>query len=177
MQSSRKLLTIRSNMRSLFCFLLLALSATAVAQELDSPSLGLFIGSGIQHNGGNSAALHAGASIDQTLPNGWIGWMFEGGYAGPFNNLKGGSALFSFDYMPSWALQKKSSKFPLFCPFAAAGYTQLFGTGPAVNFGAGMDFRFSGKFALRLEARDYMGFTPHEHIAALRIGFRRYLWD
>jgi hypothetical protein len=62
-------------------------------------------------------------------------------------------------------------------PFAAAGYTQLFGTGHAVNFGAGMDFRLSGKFALRLEARDYMGFTPHEHSAAFRVGFRRYFWD
>jgi hypothetical protein len=102
--------------------------------------------------------------------------MFEGGYAGPFNNLKGGAALFSFDYMPSW-VARKSSKFPLLCPFAAAGYTQLFGTGHAVNFGVGMDFRLSGKFALRLEARDYMGFTPREHIAAFRIGFRRYFWD
>src|SRR6185437_11737346 len=131
-------------MRPLFCFLMLAFATTAVAQELDSPSLGVFVGSGVQHNSEYAAALHAGASVEQTLPNHWIGYMFEGGYAGPFNNLKGGAALFSVDYVPSWVL-RKTSKFPLFCPFAAVGYTQLFGTGHAVNFGPGLDIRLGGK--------------------------------
>ena len=102
--------------------------------------------------------------------------MFEGGYVGPFNNLRGGAALFSIDYMPSWLIRTNANS-PMFCPFAALGYTQLFGTGHAANFGAGLDVRLSGKFAVRLEGRDYMGFTPHEHIGAFRIGFRRYFWD
>jgi len=161
------------------CLFFTALSLAAVAQETDSPSIGVFAGAGIQSNGGNTAALHVGGSIDQTFPNGWVGYMLEGGFVGPFDNLHGGAGLLSFDYMPSWLIGKphRPSKFPLLCPFATVGYTQLFGTGNAVNYGAGIDWRLNGKFALRLEGRDYMGFMPHEHIAAFRIGFRRYFWD
>jgi hypothetical protein len=56
-------------------------------------------------------------------------------------------------------------------PFASAGYSLLFGTGNAVNFGGGIDYRLSQHRAIRVEVRDYYSFsTPARHNLALRIG-------
>lgn len=99
--------------------------------------------------------------------------MFEGGYVGPFANLHGGSALLAFNYVPSWQIQSAPKLFP----FATAGYAQLFGTGHAINFGAGLDWRLRPTFSIRVEARDYLAFAPHQHNIAVRVGFRRYFWD
>ncbi len=65
-----------------------------------------------------------------------------------------------------------------FLPFATAGYTRLFGTGNAVNFGGGFDYRLSQTRAIRVEVRDYYSFsTPAQHNIGLRIGFVFYIWD
>jgi hypothetical protein len=63
-------------------------------------------------------------------------------------------------------------------PFASAGYTRLFGTANAVNFGGGIDYRLSQTYAIRAEVRDYyLLSTPTEHNAGLRIGFVIYMPD
>jgi len=137
------------------------------------PSIGAFAGAGLQHDVVSHSSLQAGASFDQTGANHWMGYMFEGGYAGSLSDLHGGAALFSVNYLPSWRI----SGAPKLFPFATAGYTQLFGTGPALNFGAGVDFRVSTKLGLRFEGRDYLGLSPYQHNFAIRIGLRRYFWD
>ncbi len=51
------------------------------------------------------------------------------------------------------------------------GYTRLFGTGNAINFGGGMDFRLNAERSVRLEVRDYYNVTgPRGHSVAVRIG-------
>jgi hypothetical protein len=157
--------------RFLIVFSLLLSCTAAIGQEADSPSIGAFAGAGFQHDGSNTSAIQIGGSIDLSAPNRWIGWSFEGGYAGSFANLHGGSALFSVNYLPSWHVQVV----PKLYPFATVGYTQLFGTGSAINFGAGVDFRLNQKFGIRLEGRDYFSFSPQQHNFAIRIGFRRRL--
>ncbi len=81
--------------------------------------------------------------------------------------------MFSVDYLPSWDLGQRAR----FFPFAAVGYTQMFGTGHAVNFGGGMDIRLNAKSGVRVEVRDYYGFIPREHNEAIRIGWRWYMED
>ncbi|HVB07887.1 MAG TPA: hypothetical protein VNF00_02975 [Candidatus Acidoferrales bacterium] len=103
----------------------------------------------------------------------------EGGYMVPWANLKAGSGFFSIDYMPSWHFGHATPDATWkFLPYASAGYTQLFGTGNAVNFGAGADYRFCQTQAIRVDIRDYYSFaSPRQHNVALRIGWVIYLWD
>jgi Na+/proline symporter len=157
----------------LIALALLPVFGTAYAQEADSPSFGVFVGVGAQRDTSTHPALQAGGSADQPYPNHWIGWMFEGGYLGPVTNPHSGSGLFSVNYIASWNAKRASKLFP----FVTGGYTYLFGTGNAANFGPGMDLRLSPRFGLRLEGRDYLSFAPHQHNFAIRVGLRRYVWD
>jgi hypothetical protein len=105
----------------------------------------------------------------------------EGGYLAPWARLRAGSALLSFDYMPSWHFARAGTTEPendwKFLPYASAGYTRLFGTGNAVNFGVGADYRFRKTQAIRVDIRDYYSFaSPRQHNVALRIGWVIYLW-
>jgi hypothetical protein len=165
---------IKGDMKFLGILIVLAILAPcSFGQDVDAPSLGIFAGGGAQRITMTRVALQAGASVDQIFPNHWIGYMFEGGYVGPFANLRAGSGLFAFNYVSSWQKQRTPKLFP----FVTAGYAQLFGTGNAVDFGAGLDFRPRSSFGIRVEARDYLAFAPHQHNIAIRIGFRRYVWD
>jgi hypothetical protein len=157
---------------ALFSCLLLS-CAVASCQDGDSPSIGAFAGAGLQLNGTRTGSFQVGGSFDQSAPNHWIGYIFECGYEGSFTNLHSGSALFSVNYFPSWHLRSLPSLYP----FATVGYTQLFGTGNAVNFGAGVDVRLSTKLSVRLEGRNYFGLVPQQNNFAVRIGLRRYFWD
>src|SRR5690348_2706557 len=166
-----------SNSKMKFLAMLIALivilAPLCFGQDIDAPSVGVFAGTGFEQTSTTRAALQAGASVEQVFPNHWIGYMFEGGYAGPFGDLHGGSALFAFNYVTSW--QSKSA--PKLFPFGTVGYSYLFGTGNAVDFGAGLDFRPRPSFGIRFEARHYLAFAPHQHNFAVRIGVRRYFWD
>lgn len=156
--------------------LILLLGPFACSQAVDAPSFGVFAGAGVEKDPDNHAAIQAGGSMEQSAPNQWIGWMFEGGYLGPVANLHGGSALFAFNYVSSWETRRAPKLFP----FATAGYAQLFGTGNAADFGAGLDLRLRATFGVRLEARDYFAFPHHQHNQhniGFRIGFRRYFED
>lgn len=151
----------------------LSLVPAALAQDDDSPSIGIFAGAGLDSSTVNRGALQVGASVDQYFPNHWIGYIFEGGFISPFADLHAGSAIFSINYLTSWKSRRAAKWFP----FATVGYSQLFGTGNAINFGGGLDLRLTPKIALRFEGRDYFSFSPHQHNAAIRIGLRRYFYD
>lgn len=161
------------------------------AQDAASPKFTAFAGAGMNATQQNSRGeVQTGASFDEAPPGSWGGFLFEGGYVGPWANLHEGSAFASADYMASWSLSQKAkgrtaSGQPYWSdrgwkvlPFARAGYTRLFGTGNAVNFGGGFDYRFSHTHAIRVEAVDYYSFSTHpQHNVALRIGFVIYLRD
>ena len=54
------------------------------------------------------------------------------------------------------------------------GYTRMFGTGNAVNFGAGLDAILSKYYGIRFEARDYFKLSGNkEHNVVFRIAFFR----
>lgn len=164
---------------ALICYVVVTLSVFYVApcqtysQEPDSPSFGLFAGVGAQTNGTSKSAFQLGGSYDQYVPNHWFGYMFEGGYAAPFTDLHNGSALVSINYMAAWSATHSRNYYP----FATVGYSHLFGTGNAVNFGPGLDIRLTPTLAIRVEARDYLTISPRQHTFAIRIGFRRLVYD
>jgi hypothetical protein len=57
-------------------------------------------------------------------------------------------------------------------PFVSAGYTRLWDTGNAVNFGGGFVRSLPGRRAWQLEARDYLAFTaPQQQNIKLRVGY------
>jgi len=174
-----------------FVSLFLAAAAGLQAQDAASPKFTLFAGPGIVAAQGRSRGeIQAGASLDEAPPNAWGGFSLEGGYLGPWSRPRTGSAFLSVDYMAAWSFGPKGSGrtangTPYWAdrgwkllPFASAGYTRLFGTGNAVNFGGGIDYRLSDTHAIRVEVRDYYSFsTPPQHNIARRIGFVIYLAD
>lgn len=176
---------------SFVALLFLAAASGLQAQDAASPKFTLFAGPGIVAAQGHSRGeIQAGASIDEAPPNAWAGFSLEGGYLGPWTSPHTGSAFLSADYMAAWSFGQKGSGRTAngkpywadrgwkFLPFASAGYTRLFGTGNAVNFGGGVDYRLSNTHAIRIEVRDYYAAsTPMQHNLALRIGFVTYLAD
>jgi len=178
--------------RVVFSLLIVAAGAIgAQAQDAASPKFTLFAGPGIVAVRGSSRGeIQAGASFDEAPPNAWGGVSFEGGYLGPWTKPHTGSAFLSANYMAAWSFGQNgkgrtANGMPYWAdrgwkllPFATAGYTRLFGTGNAVNFGGGIDYRFSQTHAIRVELRDYYSFsTPIQHNIALRIGFVTYIQD
>jgi putative flippase GtrA len=100
--------------------------------------------------------------------------QFELGLVGP---LRGGhpvDGLVSVDAMLANKLAHRHAY-----PFATVGYTRMFATGNAVNFGFGVDFgKDEFKRIIRLEVRDYYLFTgPQQHVVGLRIGFGKFIAD
>jgi putative flippase GtrA len=131
--------------------------------------------------GGNStgATFTAGVTIGQyfarTLGNGITASpQFELGIIGP---LPGGyplDGLAEFDLMFANKLPRRSVY-----PFLTGGYTRMFATGNAVNFGLGVDFgKDEYNRITRIELRDYYLFTgPQQHVVGLRIGFGKFIAD
>jgi hypothetical protein len=163
----------------------------AQAQDAASPKFTVFAGPGIVATHGSSRGeIQAGASFEEAPPNAWFGFSFEGGYLGPWSKPHIGSAFLSADYMAAWSFGPKGNRrtangTPFWSdlggrllPFASAGYTRLFGTGNAINFGGGIDYRLSQTRAIRAEVRDYYSFSsPAQHNVGLRIGLVIYLPD
>jgi hypothetical protein len=145
------------------------------AQDIDSPKLVAYAGGGAAATRARSLAeMQAGLGFEGSAPNKWIGFGFEGGYVGPFSNLKTGSGLLSLNYIPSWKVDQKER----YLPFATVGYTRLFELGHAVNFGGGLDLRLNYSHAIRFEARDYYApDRPAQHNVGLRIGWVTYIAD
>jgi sugar lactone lactonase YvrE len=149
----------------------------------DFPPLGftVFGGAGIANQSGNAThgGIHWGADFEVGNLHGLcidcegersgipIGFLFESGYAGPTNNLGNGSALISTNYLAEWLATEHK---PL-TAFTTVGYTRIFGTGNALNFGGGINFYNKGtSHAVRLEVRDYFRIATREHSVAFRVG-------
>lgn len=169
----------------------LIVAAAAQAQDAASPRFTPYVGAGVfaaqDHAKGE---LQAGASFELAPPDAGAGFSFEGGYVGPWSDFKTGSALVSVDYMTYWAVGaggsgKTPSGHPYWhdrgwkiFPFASAGYTRLFGTGNAANFGGGFDYRLNKHHAIRFELRDYYApAAPSQHNIGFRIGWVSYVPD
>jgi hypothetical protein len=137
----------------------------------------VFGGAGVTNpSNATHGSIHLGADFEMNrvvdfkknrgIPAGFI---FEFGYAGPVNDLGNGSALISTNYLAECTA---SRHIPL-TVFATAGYTRLFGTGNALNFGGGINlYSKNGVSALRFEVRDYYRKAgSREHSVAFRIGY------
>jgi hypothetical protein len=159
-----------------FGFVLLATGVSPCwGQDAASPKLALFAGAGADFSSGHSrGATQFGASFEEAPPNAYFGMLFEVGYVGPWSSFKSGSAIFSANYVSSWSTDKKER----FLPFATVGYSRLFGTGNAINFGGGLDYRLSHHHAIRFEVRDYDSLTgPRGHDLGIRVGWVIYIPD
>ena len=100
--------------------------------------------------------------------------QFELGVVGP---LPGGhpiDGLGSFNLMFANKVPHRS-----LYPFLTGGYTRIFDTGNAANFGLGIDFgKHEDKRLMRIEIRDYYLFSgPRQHVLSLRIGFGKLIAD
>jgi hypothetical protein len=137
-----------------------------------------FGGAGAVTGSQNRGIAQLGASLSCTPPDILFGIELEGGYVGGFANNSGKAAIFSVNYKPSWTLNS-CTQGACAIAFATAGYTQLFGTGNALNYGVGMEYFFATQpRAIRLEVRDYQTFgIPNQHNVALRAGFLWVLGD
>jgi hypothetical protein len=188
LEKCRSLRAVRLVVSLLFA---IAGAVGAQAQDVASPKFTLFAGPGIfAANGSSRGEIQAGASLDEAPPNSWGGFSFEGGYLGPWSKPHTGSAFLSVDYMSAWQFGQSGSgqmangtrywsdRGWKILPFTSTGYTRLFGTGNAVNFGGGIDYRVTQAYAIRAEIRDYYSFsTPTQQNLALRIGLVIYIPD
>jgi putative flippase GtrA len=140
----------------------------------------IFVGPAVSAGGLNTRpSFLGGVTIGQyfarTLGNGVTASpQFELGVIGP---LPGGYPLdgfVGFDLMFANKLPHRGV-YPSF----TAGYTRLFVTGNALNFGMGVDFGKSEfERLMRIEIRDYFLFTgPQQHVIALRIGIGKLIAD
>jgi hypothetical protein len=144
-------------------------------QFVNSPQFVLFGGAGANPSQGHSrGAMQLGASIGLAPTNSWAGFLFEGGYIGPWANLRTGSALFSANYLARVTIGPNEK----FIPFATTGYSRLFDTGNAINFGGGVEYKLGVTDAIRVEVRDYYAFSvPRKQNVALCVGWVIYLTD
>lgn len=164
--------------------LLIIVFATAcAAQSVDFPQFALFGGAGITNaSDAVHGSFHFGADLDQghtwspSRPLFPVGYLFEGGYIGPTNSFAAGSAILSLNYLGKFKFSDKPDS--KLTAFFTGGYTRMFGTGNAINFGGGLDYRISERTGVRLEVRDYRrAGGPTEHNMAIRIALLKTLAD
>lgn len=173
--------------RSLFIVAFAFGNHVCVGQYNDSPKFVVFGGAGLTNQyPPTRTTVHFGADLEEVaaVPFGQVpfGLLVEGGYAGPAKSFSG-SALFSANYMGAFFLKRPQASPRLGSPlqstwFFTGGYTRLFGTGNAVNFGGGIDLVLKGTQTVRFEVRDYMlPSTPSLHDVGLRVGYILYIPD
>jgi hypothetical protein len=82
--------------------------------------------------------------------------------------LGNGSALLSFNIITEFIVLHPNR----LTTFATGGYSRLFGTGNALNFGGGINFYIKDRMrALRFEVLDYWHISgAKEHNVVLRMG-------
>ncbi len=79
--------------------------------------------------------------------------------------------LFSVNLQPTW-----TNKAHTVAPYMTGGYSRLFRSGNAINYGAGLNLiapSLAAKgYFFRVEARDYYTFTDQrQHLVSLRVAF------
>jgi hypothetical protein len=145
------------------------------AQDEAFPRFSVFAGSGITDSSGPvHGSFQFGADLDQGVP--WrpsrpifpVGYLIEGGYVGPVNSFAAGSAIFSLNYLGRFRFS--DNRDARVTAFITGGYTRMFGTGNAVNFGGGFDFNVGETTGIRLEIRDYRQSGTAQHNFAVRLG-------
>jgi hypothetical protein len=150
-------------------------SKPPIREDTGGVTATLFGGGGVLNSETQTGgALQFGAAFGVSPPNTFFGFDLETGYVAAVAKGSQRSAVFSANYRPSWVLSRLRCTFASPCPvvFATAGYSRLFETGNALDFGGGMDYYFAKNArALRIEARDYMTWqAPKQRNVALRIG-------
>jgi hypothetical protein len=138
--------------------------------------LSTFGGVGVVHQSPtNHGAIQFGIDIrllnhfGNRIPN---GFLFETGYAGPIKHFDSGAALVSTNYVGSIRIKKADWPYTGFHLFFTGGYTRLFKTGNAINYGAGVDYIIEQGSGIRIEARDYWKLSNRmEHNTALRVSY------
>ncbi|HET9180597.1 MAG TPA: hypothetical protein VFP59_00570 [Candidatus Angelobacter sp.] len=178
---------LASQIRKFIGCALLALAASPAACQIQDPRLpnvALFGGMGIT-NANPSNAVHSsmqfGADLDQSAawsrshPMFPVGYLFEGGYISPANSFSAGSAILSLNYLGRFNFSDRPD--PGVMTFLTGGYTRLFGTGNAINFGGGLEFKITDLTRIRVELRDYRHSGPAEHNFAIRIALVKTLPD
>jgi putative flippase GtrA len=100
--------------------------------------------------------------------------QFELGVVGPIPGGHPVDGFFSVDAMFANKLLRRR-----IYPFLTGGYTRVFATGNAVNFGLGVDLgKDEYKRLVRVELRDYYLFTgPTQHIVGIRVAFGKFISD
>jgi hypothetical protein len=138
----------------------------------------IFGGPGITNQPGDAGkSLHLGAGFSFMDPvalgskyrfnNIPLGLILELNYAGPLKDLRSGSAVVSTNYAVGFLTETP------FVPFFTVGYSRIFGTGNALNFGGGIDYAFKDSaHVFRFEVRDYKRFSgARENDVAFRVGY------
>jgi hypothetical protein len=140
----------------------------------------IFVGPSLSA-GGNSekVTFTGGVTIGQyfarTLGKGiFPSPQFELGMVGP---LPGGHPIDGFASVDAMFANKIPHRH--LYPSLTVGYSRMFVTGNAVNFGLGFDFgKHEDKRLVRVELRDYYLFSgPRQHVFGLRIGFGKFIPD
>lgn len=163
--------------------LLVVFAGSCAAQTADFPQFALFGGAGITNaSGAVHGSLHFGADFDQGHP--WspnrplfpVGYLFEGGYIGPVNSFSAGSAILSVNYLGKFKFSDKPDS--TLTAFFTGGYTRMFGTGNAINFGGALEYQMTDRTGLRFEVRDYRrAGGPAEHNMAIRVALLKTFGD
>jgi len=127
---------------------------------------------------GNFPAFTGGVTIGQyfarTFGHGVAASpQFELGIIGPLPGGHPMDGFASFDLMFANKLPRRN-----LYPFLTGGFTRMFVTGNAVDFGLGIDLGKDDEHLVRIEVRDYYLFTgPQQHVLSLRIGFGKFIAD
>ncbi len=157
---------------------LLPVSRTIPAGDLvldhDFYFASLFAGAGVDsEDSTRSGSAHIGGAVgSSTLAKrpGGFGFLqlVEVGAMGPFPARNAPAAFVSYDLGTTVLLSDRTRT----VPFAAAGYSYVFGQASGFNFGVGVDRYYAGQRAIRLEIRDYLLFTAQpQHNVALRVAW------
>lgn len=96
----------------------------------------------------------------------------EIGVMGPQAHHSNVTGYLSEDLVLPISPSAKLSNFMNGAPLIIAGYTRMFETGHAVDFGVGFERHVDASHSLQFELRDYLAFAnPQQHNVVLRVGW------
>jgi hypothetical protein len=169
--------TVRRIDLMLCCIPLLTAIATAQTQpakpSTPEPSVGAY---GWFGQAGLTCGAGASYSSIATKPTVQCGAIFgfpffqlETGVMGPQANRSAGSAYLSTNlWLPLMPLQDLGNKREV--PLLVGGYTRMFETGNALDYGLAFAHPSDKSHSLQFEARDYWAFSdPHQHNVVFRL--------